>query len=659
MTIPRKAGRAGDAILSTPPGPLSHEALRMRSKVRIGGFLLLGAVGAGSFASCASNGEVGERPGRGGAGGGAGFGGAGGAGGEGDLCGACLGSTYTSCEGGQPKAEKCTQSCTPGKGCTACSPVGTICVGNEVHACGEDGTPGAMVSSCDAAQGQLCSNGACVNGCELAAEQPSNVGCEFYAVDLDLSDGVSNPGAGPWGVVLANAGDAPAQVVIEQNDAPVGDAPTAMPVHTVTIPPGQLEEFQMPVRLTDCAATPGDWNSPGSCLSSNAFRITSTVPIVVYQFNNLAHGYSTDASLLLPTTSLGQHYRVVGWPVAHSFPSPGAFVQRAYVTVVGTRPGTQVTVFPGWRIKGNGAVPATPAGGILQTTIGPFDVLNLETDDATFNECFAMMTPPYCADLTGTVVEASAPVAVFSGTEESGVGPPDGAPKPPAPDDSLGCCNQHLEEQLFPVESFGKKFLVTRSPVRSDPDIALGWIEPDVLRFVGAAATAQVTTNLPPPFDSFTLAPGEVRDTWTQEDVTVSSTEPINVAQFLVGGSYAQPNPKGDPSFTIFPPIEQARTEYVFLSPSGWKENWVVIGTETGTAVTIDGAPAAGCEVQAIGSIDGKSYESRRCQLSTGVHRMSGTGPFQIMAYGFADADAYAFAGGADIKKIYVPPPLH
>ena len=48
----------------------------------------------------------------------------------------------------------------------------------------------------------------------------------------------------------------------------------------------------------------------------------------------------------------------------------------------------------------------------------------------------------------------------------------------------------------------------------------------------------------------------------------------------------------------------------------------------------------------------------RRCPLAAGAHRLSGTGPFQIMAYGYADADAYAFAGGANIKKIYAPPPL-
>jgi len=478
-------------------------------------------------------------------------------------------------------------------------------------------------------------------------------------VQLDLSDGVSKPGGGPWGVVLANAGNAPADVVIERNDAPLGADPAPALVHQTSILPGNLEEFTMPVLIVDCGVAPDDWSAPGTCLSTHSFRITSTVPIVVYQFNNLIHGFSTDASLLLPTTSLGTKYRVTGWPVSHSFPSPGAFVQRSYVTVVGTRPNTLVKVKPGWRIKGNGNIPATAAGDLLSITIGAFDVLNLESDDATFEECFAMTTPPYCADMTGTAVDASEPVVVFSGTEESGVGIPEGGPMPPSwnPETSNGCCNQHLEEQLMPMESYGKRFLVTRSPVRSNPEFT-SWEEPDVIRFVGAAAEAQVTTTLPAPYDSFILKPGEVRDTWAQKDFTVDATNPIVVAQLLIGEGYVEPQPKGDPSFTIFPAIEQARTEYVFLSPAAWKENWVVIGAESSTQVSIDGSPTTGCTVKPVGTLDGKDYEARRCKLSAGAHVLSGSSPFQIMAYGYSDADAYSFPGGANIKKIYVPPPI-
>ncbi|MEO1172532.1 MAG: adenylyltransferase/cytidyltransferase family protein [Myxococcota bacterium] len=67
----------------------------------------------------------------------------------------------------------------------------------------------------------------------------------------------------------------------------------------------------------------------------------------------------------------------------------------------------------------------------------------------------------------------------------------------------------HLEEQLFPVEAVGNKYVITRSPIRSSGS----WHEPDVLRFIAPAETTNVTTTLPPPYDSFTLQPGEVVST--------------------------------------------------------------------------------------------------------------------------------------------------
>jgi len=32
--------------------------------------------------------------------------------------------------------------------------------------------------------------------------------------------------------------------------------------------------------------------------------------------------------------------------------------------------------------------------------------------------------------------------------------------------------------------------------------------------------------------------------------------------------------------------------------------------------------------------------------------------PFGITAYGYGPVGSYAFAGGADVKRIYQPPPL-
>ena len=113
----------------------------------------------------------------------------------------------------------------------------------------------------------------------------------------------------------------------------------------------------------------------------------------------------------------------------------------------------------------------------------------------------------------------------------------------------------------------------------------------------------------------------------------------------------------GDPDLPVFPPAEQQRSEYIILTPPSWDENWVVIAAEVGTSVTIDGVAPGGCEVEPAGTVLDVTYESRTCPLLEGTHALSGDKAFQIIAYGYGSAGSYAFVGGADVKKIYEPPP--
>lgn len=576
-----------------------------------------------------------------------------GSGGNGS-CDECLGVIYTPCnaDGSPGTSVTCPDACIPGKGCVFCLPGSLQCVGNEIRKCNADGTSyDEVVQTCDAAAGQACSNGKCGNACDVAAEQPANVGCEFWAVDLDQQDGFNDPASAPFGVVLSNAGEANAHIVIELNDAPVGMPAVPMVVSELDVAPNTLKPVVLPTRELDCGVKPNDYASPGTCLSSNAYRITSSAPIVVYQFNVFDNAYSNDASLLLPTTALGQIYRIINWGAGHPVAIPGFnILDRSYVTIVGAKPNTVVTVKPSWRIKGNPPIAATPAGGEIQVTLGPFDVLNLETDDGTFQD-----DPKTMADLTSTIVTATKPVAVFSGVESTG------APGAAVTIPTYGgwtsdqtCCLDHLEDQMFPVESVGSHYVITRSPVRSTS----GYREPDVIRFLGVAEQATVTTTLPAPYDNFTINPGEVKTTWAQDNFVVTSTKPVMVGQILVSNQYVDGPYIGDPSLTVYPPIEQFRTEYVIPTPASWTQNWVMIASEVGANVLLDGGATLSCPKEPAGTVEGKTYESRKCALQPGAHRLSGDKPFGIIAYGYGSAGSYAFAGGADVKRVYEPPPL-
>ena len=635
-------------------------------------FLASGAAwlfAAACSASSSPGGSTGIPDGTGGTTGGSSPSGGGGkgAGAIGPACDVCtvLKDAYIPCANGQPgDSVACAagQVCENGKGCTTCSAGAKICQGNDVVLC-ENGGPGALVETCNGSVGLICKAGTCVSGCDLADDQPSNIGCEFWAVDLDNEPesttllGTFNAAAEPWALVLSNVGTAVADVTIEQNDAEPGQPLSLTVVKMLAVPPNNLVGTLMPTREVDGGATPGDNSAPGTWLSSRAFRVRSTTPIIVYQFNNATNSYSNDASLLLPTSALGLSYRALGWPAANGFvveglPPTKGIPDHAYVTVVGAFEGTEVTVNPTYDIAPGGPVPATAKDGTIKVTIGPFDVLNLETlaPKVSFGGLGALKPP----DLSGTAITASKPVAVFVGNERA-IAPGTDVPKPPSAGDGKveTCCTDHLEEQLLPLSSLGKNFVVTRSPVRS-----VGWEEPDVLRFVGAAATSIVETNLPPPFDKFTIAPGQVLTTWTQKDVLVKASEPVLVGQILVSQGWLEGARTGDPSLTIFPSIDQQRNAYVILTPPSWTSNYVVVATPEGNAVTIDGGTTDGCVVTPIGSLAGVSYESRRCAVGEGVHRILGDSAFGIMAYGYGNAGSYSFIGGADVRRIYVPPPI-
>jgi hypothetical protein len=149
-------------------------------------------------------------------------------------CGSCLANVYTECDSAGNKTGEidCAEKvCITNKGCLDCAPGKTTCVGNDVHGCTEEGKPGELVSTCDVSAGEICNAGECKSECEIVQGAPSNVGCEFWAVDLPNERGLNDAAAQPWGVVLSNAGVGTAQVTIESNQAAPGQPLDLVVVH--------------------------------------------------------------------------------------------------------------------------------------------------------------------------------------------------------------------------------------------------------------------------------------------------------------------------------------------------------------------------------------------------------------------------------------------
>ena len=212
--------------------------------------------------------------------------------------------------------------CVPDIWCAVCRPGEIGCYLGDAAVCRADGSGWDVTAVCDIGAGLACLDGACQNLCEVATRTRSYQGCEFFAVDLDNAS--LGPGrdasAQQYAVVVSNAGHVATEVVITQNDAPVGSPIVETVVDRQTVLPGDLEVFLLPQREVDGRTAHGlaAGISEGShtALTSNAYRVISVLPIVAYQFNPLDNFgvFSNDASLLIPTSGVDGRYTVVGWP---------------------------------------------------------------------------------------------------------------------------------------------------------------------------------------------------------------------------------------------------------------------------------------------------------------------------------------------------------
>jgi hypothetical protein len=455
------------------------------------------------------------------------------------------------------------------------------------------------------------------------------IGKEFWAVDLPnerLPAGMGEWAAkSPIGLLIVNQGDSAATVTVDFNTAGPGQAPQPTTHSTIVVPNGGAQTLSLPPRevngWTDTTADPP--GPPDTFLSSKAWRITSSGPISVVQLNTLKMMSSNDGASLLAADQLGQEYHVLGHAPANpesGFPMTG-IPDHSFVTIVGTQANTQVSVTVSGAVLGDGAgIAPTAAGGVLQATLGAFDVLNLASQGKP-------------GDLTGTRITATQPVAVFSSAERVQIVSPQAGTE--------ACCAEHVEEQVPPVSLWGKAYLVPRSPQRSTG----GPLEPDKLRILAGPAQASLTTSLPAPDNAFSLSPGQHKELWVTSDTAIEATAPVLVAQFLVSKS-STTEQVGDPSFVLVPPVGQLAKEYRLAVPDGWTRNYVSLAMTQGAGVTLDGTPLAGaCAPVSAPSVLGVAYEAARCELSPGHHVLKGQGAFGVLVYGYAAAGAYAFTG--------------
>jgi hypothetical protein len=360
----------------------------------------------------------------------------------------------------------------------------------------------------------------------------------------------------------------------------------------------------------------------GTCQERRAYRVASNIPITAYQFNPLDNVdvFSNDASLLLPTTALGTDYLVMT--------RESSFDRlKGFVTVVGVGPDpVDVTVIPSADTFPGESIAGLTAGETFTTVLGALEVLNLETLNIG-------------GDLTGTRVRSSAPVAVFAGAEAANVPNIKNAP--------ITCCADHLEQQMFPVDLWGTSYMAARSYPRG--------LEQDYWRILASVDDTHVTLD-PAVAAVPVLNAGQWFEFGADGDFSLVADKPVLLGQFLAAQDAPNPGRQpgdagiGDPSFMLTVPTGQLRSDYAFLAPDKYAEDYISVALPEGEVALLDGQDMTDFPGILLAAIGQSHWMSLRVPVADGYHQLQCSKPCGVMVHGYDRYVSYGYPGGMDLN---------
>jgi hypothetical protein len=305
------------------------------------------------------------------------------------------------------------------------------------------------------------------------------------------------------------------------------------------------------------------------------------------------------------------------------------------MAITATADNTTVDVKLGTRgnILAGSGIAAKSAGSTSTYTLSKGDVLELFT------------SPSATADMSGSVITASAPVQVLSGV-----------PCITVPAETPAC--DHIEESVFPAETLGKDYVV------SVPTGPYGTPVGHVVRLVGNVdgTTLTYSTNRPTGAPT-TLNAGQVVDLGrVNKDFRITGDKAFGVVSLQLGADIVDPTPldqaKGDPSMSFPTAVEQYRDSYIFLAPTDYDVNIVDVTfpPEAEASIRLDGAAVTGAALD----IPGSSFKIKRLRMgagNNGAHTITADKPVGIQVLGYGSYTSYQYPGGLNLKRI-APPPI-
>ena len=197
-------------------------------------------------------------------------------------------------------------------------------------------------------------------------------------------------------------------------------------------------------------------------------------------------------------------------------------------------------------------------------------------------------------------------------------------------------------------------------------------VESDYLRMMATGERpVEVTTSMAAPDDRFTLHPGDHREVRIDRPHVIEGDGPLLVMQYVAGQmatGIPHPLPGGDPASIVVPPVDQFRSEYVFLVPPSYAFDFAVVAVPAVVRGSFDGEPIGEVCLRRMDSP--AAWDVFECSLSApilaaepphlvpgaqsdGTHRIAADAPVGLIVYGFDRYVSYAYAGGYDLALLW------
>ena len=353
-------------------------------------------------------------------------------------------------------------------------------------------------------------------------------------------------------------------------------------------------------------------NIPVELTMTNTERSFKTLDISassdVSAYGLMYQDYSTDGFLGIPTNNLGMQYVVVT-PTAGRLPS--------HFAVIGTDDSTLVRV----TLQGFVTFEGQPynKGKVLSFVVNKLEAVQIQGT----------------RDLTGSIIQADKPVAVFSGSE--------------CENNPRSACDT-LAEQLVPVKSWGQMHIYTASQNTDNNQYYI------VAYFSGTVVTI-------PGFANQTLDAGEFWEGILPGSGLVSSSKPALMMQQLASINGATV----DPSLIQVPAEEQFGFVFGFTTPphsgddSGGYFNFIsiLVKKDSRQTVYLNGSPINGTDALPVREHDvpNTDYTSLTVPLpkGEGVYYVEQTerlsSPVSVIVYGYERSETYGYAAGLSLSS--------